>query len=36
VGEAKPIEFVTETATLSPAQKEKIVTTNAAALLGLT
>src|SRR5262249_59082730 len=35
VGENKPIEFVTDTATLSDAQKEKIVRTNAAALLGL-
>jgi aminocarboxymuconate-semialdehyde decarboxylase len=35
VGEMKPIEFVTDTTTLSPAQKEKIVATNAAALLGL-
>ena len=36
VGENKPIEFVTETATLSSAQKDKIVRTNAATLLGLT
>jgi aminocarboxymuconate-semialdehyde decarboxylase len=35
VGEAKPIEFVTDIATLSAAQKEKIVASNAAALLGL-
>ncbi|HKA79190.1 MAG TPA: amidohydrolase family protein [Xanthobacteraceae bacterium] len=35
VGEGKPIEFVTDTATLSAAQKEKIVSSNAAALLGL-
>jgi aminocarboxymuconate-semialdehyde decarboxylase len=35
VGEAKPIEFVTDTATLSAAQKEKILASNAAALLGL-
>jgi aminocarboxymuconate-semialdehyde decarboxylase len=36
VGENKPIEFVTETVTLSSAQKDKIVRTNAATLLGLT
>ena len=35
VGEAKPIEFVTGTEALSSAQKEQIVATNAAALLGL-
>ena len=35
VGESKPIEFVTETATLSAAQKEAIVGVNAASLLGL-
>jgi aminocarboxymuconate-semialdehyde decarboxylase len=35
VGEPKPIEFVTDTATLTAAQKEKIVSSNAAALLGL-
>ena len=35
VGEARPVEFVTDTAALSAAQKEKIVVTNAAALLGL-
>jgi aminocarboxymuconate-semialdehyde decarboxylase len=35
VGETKPIEFVTDTASLSAAQKESIVSTNAAALLGL-
>ncbi|MGA7490675.1 MAG: amidohydrolase family protein [Xanthobacteraceae bacterium] len=35
VGEMKPIEFVTDTAPLSAAQKERIVATNAAALLGL-
>ena len=35
VGETKPIEFVTDTETLSPAQKERILSTNAAVLLGL-
>jgi aminocarboxymuconate-semialdehyde decarboxylase len=35
VGENKPIEFVTETETLSSAQKDKIVRRNAATLLGL-
>jgi aminocarboxymuconate-semialdehyde decarboxylase len=35
VGETKPIEFVTGTEALSGAQKEQIVVTNAAALLGL-
>jgi aminocarboxymuconate-semialdehyde decarboxylase len=35
VGEVKPIEFVTDTTTLSEPQKEKIVRTNAATLLGL-
>ena len=35
VGEMKPVEFVTETETLSAAQKEKIVRTNAAQWLGL-
>jgi aminocarboxymuconate-semialdehyde decarboxylase len=35
VGEVKPIEFVTGTEALSRAQKEQIVATNAAALLGL-
>ena len=35
VGEGKPVEFVTGTDTLSPAQQERIVGTNAAALLGL-
>ena len=35
VGETKPIEFVTDTETLSTAQKEQILSTNAAALLGL-
>ena len=35
VGETKPIEFVTDTVTLSTAQKERILSTNAAALLGL-
>jgi aminocarboxymuconate-semialdehyde decarboxylase len=35
VGESKPIEFVTETDTLSAAQKEAIVGVNAASLLGL-
>ena len=36
VEETKPIEFITDTATLSAAQKEKIVGANAAGLLGLT
>jgi len=35
VGEGRPVEFVTDTDTLSPAQQERIVGTNAAALLGL-
>ena len=35
VGETKPIEFVTGTQALSDVQKEQIVATNAAALLGL-
>jgi aminocarboxymuconate-semialdehyde decarboxylase len=35
VGEVKPIEFVRETDALSDAQKDRIVGTNAAALLGL-
>jgi aminocarboxymuconate-semialdehyde decarboxylase len=35
VGEVKPIEFVTETDTLSAAQKAQIVRGNAAALLGV-
>ena len=35
VGEAKPVEFVTGTDTLSPTQQERIVRTNAAALLEL-
>ena len=35
VGETKPVEFVTDTGTLSPAQKEQIVCTNAAAWLRL-
>jgi aminocarboxymuconate-semialdehyde decarboxylase len=35
VGEAKPIEFVTGSDALSAAQKEQIVSINAAALLGL-
>jgi aminocarboxymuconate-semialdehyde decarboxylase len=35
VGETKPVEFVTETATLSDAQKQQIVRTNAMAWLGL-
>jgi aminocarboxymuconate-semialdehyde decarboxylase len=35
VGEVKPIEFVRETEALSDAQKDRIVRTNAAALLGL-
>jgi aminocarboxymuconate-semialdehyde decarboxylase len=35
VGETKPIEFVTETASLSSTQKEQIVRSNAAQWLGL-
>ena len=35
VGEAKPVEFVTGADTLSPTQQERIVRTNAAALLEL-
>jgi aminocarboxymuconate-semialdehyde decarboxylase len=35
VGEVKPVEFVTETQTLSDAQKQQIVATNAASWLGL-
>jgi aminocarboxymuconate-semialdehyde decarboxylase len=35
VGEGMPIEFVTDIATLSAAQKERIVSGNAAALLGM-
>ncbi len=35
VGEMKPVEFVRETNTLAEAQKDKIVRTNAAMLLGL-
>ena len=35
VGEVRPVEFVTDTHTLSPAQQEAIVGTNAATLLGL-
>jgi aminocarboxymuconate-semialdehyde decarboxylase len=35
VGETKPIEFVTDTETLSTAQKGRILSTKAAALLGL-
>ena len=35
VGETKPIEFVTDTEALSTAQKERILSTNAATLLGL-
>jgi aminocarboxymuconate-semialdehyde decarboxylase len=35
VGETKPIEFVTESAALSTAQKERILSTNASVLLGL-
>jgi aminocarboxymuconate-semialdehyde decarboxylase len=35
VGEVKPIEFVTETTTLSETQKTQIVTANAATLFGL-
>jgi aminocarboxymuconate-semialdehyde decarboxylase len=35
VGETKPIEFVTDTEMLSTTQKERILSTNAAALLGL-
>jgi aminocarboxymuconate-semialdehyde decarboxylase len=35
VGEVRPVEFVTDTDTLSPTQQEAIVGANAAALLGL-
>jgi aminocarboxymuconate-semialdehyde decarboxylase len=35
VGETKPIEFVTDTKTLSADEKERILSTNAAALLGV-
>jgi aminocarboxymuconate-semialdehyde decarboxylase len=35
VGETKPIEFVRDTEALSGAQKDQIVSTNAATLLGL-
>jgi len=35
VGEMKPVEFVSDSATLTEAQKDKIVAGNAAALLGL-
>jgi aminocarboxymuconate-semialdehyde decarboxylase len=35
VGEAKPVEFVRETDTLTAAQKDQIVRTNGAMLLGL-
>jgi aminocarboxymuconate-semialdehyde decarboxylase len=35
VGEARPVEFVTDTSALSATQKEQIVRTNAAALLGV-
>jgi aminocarboxymuconate-semialdehyde decarboxylase len=35
VGETKPIEFVTDTEALSTAQKQRILSTNAATLLGL-
>ena len=35
VGETKPVEFVTDTEALSTAQKERILSTNAATLLGL-
>jgi aminocarboxymuconate-semialdehyde decarboxylase len=35
VGEIKPVEFVTDTVTLSPAQKQQIVGANAAAWLRL-
>jgi aminocarboxymuconate-semialdehyde decarboxylase len=35
VGEARPVEFVTDTNALSATQKEQIVRTNAAALLGV-
>jgi len=35
VGETKPVEFITETATLSDTQKQQIVRTNAMAWLGL-
>jgi hypothetical protein len=35
VGEARPVEFVTDTNALSATQKEQIVRINAAALLGV-
>jgi aminocarboxymuconate-semialdehyde decarboxylase len=35
VGETKPIEFVTDAEALSTAQKERILSTNAATLLRL-
>jgi predicted TIM-barrel fold metal-dependent hydrolase len=35
VGEVKPIEFVRETEALSEEQKDRIVRTNAAELLGI-
>jgi aminocarboxymuconate-semialdehyde decarboxylase len=35
VGEARPVEFVTDTNALSATQKEQIVRTNAATLLGV-
>jgi hypothetical protein len=35
VGETKPIQFVTDTKTLSTEEKERILGANAAALLGV-
>jgi aminocarboxymuconate-semialdehyde decarboxylase len=35
VGEGRPIEFITDATVLSPGEKERIVGTNAASLLGL-
>jgi aminocarboxymuconate-semialdehyde decarboxylase len=35
VGEARPVEFVTDTNALSAIQKEQIVRTNGATLLGV-
>ena len=35
VGEVRPVEFVNDTDTLSPTQREAIVGANAAVLLGL-
>jgi aminocarboxymuconate-semialdehyde decarboxylase len=35
VGEMKPVEFVRDTATISKAQQDQILSTNAATLLGL-